>query len=118
MKAIVITAPGDPDVLKLQEVEEPKIKEDEVRIKVEAAALNGSDIYQREGSYPLPEGVSPYPGLECSGTIESVGENVSRWKVGDKVCALLSGGGYAEKVAVPSSSCPSWCFSEGCCLIS
>ncbi|GLT77895.1 hypothetical protein SLA2020_494500 [Shorea laevis] len=102
MKAIVITAPGDPDVLMLQEVEEPKIKEDEVLIKVEAAALNRSDIYQREGSYPLPEGVSPYPGLECSGTIESVGENVSRWKVGNKVCALLSGGGYAEKVAVPS----------------
>ncbi|GKV45899.1 hypothetical protein SLEP1_g52927 [Rubroshorea leprosula] len=102
MKAIVIRAPGDSDVLKLQEVEEPKIKEDEVLIKVEAAALNRSDIYEREGSYPSPEGVSPYPGLECSGTIESVGENVSRWKVGDKVCALLSGGGYAEKVAVPS----------------
>ncbi|KAK6264792.1 Alcohol dehydrogenase-like [Theobroma cacao] len=102
MKAIVITSPGDPEVLQLQEVEDPKIKDDEVLIKVEAAALNRGDIYQRQGFYPPPQGASPYPGLECSGIIQSVGENVSRWKVGDKVCALLSGGGYAEKVTVPA----------------
>ncbi|TYI27455.1 hypothetical protein ES332_A05G178700v1 [Gossypium tomentosum] len=101
MKAVVITSPGDPEV-QLQEVEEPEIKDDEVLIKTEAAALNRGDIYQRQGFYPPPEGASTFPGLECSGIIEAVGENVSRWKVGDKVCALLSGGGYAEKVAVPA----------------
>ncbi|XVF87563.1 hypothetical protein PTKIN_Ptkin18bG0130400 [Pterospermum kingtungense] len=102
MKAVVITIPGDPEVLQLQEVEDTRIKDGEVLIKVEAAALNRGDIYQRQGFYPPPQGASPYPGLECSGIIESVGENVSRWKVGDQVCALLSGGGYAEKVAVPA----------------
>lgn len=90
MKAIVITSPGDPEVLQLQEVEDPKIKDDEVLIKVEAAALNRGDIYQRQGFYPPPQGASPYPGLECSGIIQSVGENVSRWKVGDKVNSSLS----------------------------
>ncbi|KAK8678256.1 hypothetical protein V6N13_143761 [Hibiscus sabdariffa] len=94
---------SDPGVLELQEVEEPEFKDDEVLIKIEAAALNRGDIYQRQGFYPPPEGASTYPGLECSGIIESVGENVSRWKAGDKVCALLSGGGYAEKVAVPAT---------------
>ncbi|XP_038711939.1 quinone oxidoreductase PIG3-like isoform X2 [Tripterygium wilfordii] len=102
MKAIVITEPGGPEVLQLQEVEDPQIKDDEVLIKVEATALNHADIYQRQGSYLPPKGASPYPGLECSGTIISVGKNVSRWKVGDEVCALLSGGGYAEKVAAPA----------------
>ncbi|CAL0309416.1 unnamed protein product [Lupinus luteus] len=102
MKAIVITTPGGPEVLKLQEVEDPQIKDDEVLIRVEATALNRADTVQRKGSYPTPKGASPYPGLECSGTIESVGKNVSRWKTGDQVCALLSGGGYAEKVAAPA----------------
>ncbi|KAH9796777.1 PKS ER domain-containing protein [Citrus sinensis] len=102
MKAIVITQPGSPEVLQLQEVEDPQIKDDEVLIKVEATALNRADTLQRKGSYPPPKGASPYPGLECSGTILSVGKNVSRWKVGDQVCALLGGGGYAEKVAVPA----------------
>ncbi|KAL5772529.1 hypothetical protein ACOSP7_012132 [Xanthoceras sorbifolium] len=102
MKAIVITSPGGPEVLQLQEVEDPRIKDDEVLIKVEATALNRADTLQRKGSYPPPEGASPYPGLECSGTVVSVGKLVSRWKVGDQVCALLSGGGYAEKVAVPA----------------
>ncbi|CAH1415754.1 unnamed protein product [Lactuca virosa] len=102
MKAVVITTPGGPEVLKLQEVEDPKLKDDEVLIKVEATALNRADTLQRQGKYPPPKGDSEYPGLECSGTIEAVGKNVSRWKVGDQVCALISGGGYAEKVAVPS----------------
>ncbi|XP_024046037.1 quinone oxidoreductase PIG3-like isoform X2 [Citrus clementina] len=102
MKAIVITQPGSPEVLQLQEVEDPQIKDDEVLIKVEATALNRADTLQRKGSYPPPKGASPHPGLECSGTILSVGKNVSRWKVGDQVCALLGGGGYAEKVAVPA----------------
>lgn len=101
MKAVVITSPGGPEVLQLQEVEDPpEIKDDEVLIKVEATALNRADTLQRKGSYPPPPGASPYPGLECSGTILHVGNNVSRWKPGDQVCALLPGGGYAEKVAV------------------
>ncbi|XP_021740468.1 quinone oxidoreductase PIG3-like [Chenopodium quinoa] len=102
MKAVVITSPGGPEVLQLQEVEDPQIKDDEVLIKVEATALNRADTIQRKGSYPPPPGASPYPGLECSGTILQLGNNVTRWKVGDQVCALLSGGGYAEKVAVPA----------------
>ncbi|CAL2272321.1 unnamed protein product [Prunus armeniaca] len=102
MKAVVITTPGGPEVLQLQEVEDPELKDNEVLIKVEATALNRADILQRKGMYPPPPGSSPYLGLECSGTIEAVGKQVSRWQVGDKVCALLSGGGYAEKVAVPA----------------
>ena len=85
MKAIVITTPGGPEVLKLQEVEDPQIKDDEVLIKVEATALNRADTLQRKGSYPPPKGASPYPGLECSGTVVSVSKHVSRWKVGDQV---------------------------------
>ncbi|KAI9121358.1 hypothetical protein K1719_008391 [Acacia pycnantha] len=103
MKAIVITAAGGPEVLQLQEVEDPQIKDDEVLIRIAATALNRADIQQRKGLYPPPKGASPYPGLECSGTVEAVGKNVSRWKIGDQVCALLGGGGYAEKVAVPAA---------------
>ncbi|TKY71636.1 Quinone oxidoreductase PIG3 [Spatholobus suberectus] len=102
MKAIVITSPGGPEVLQLQDVEDPQLGDDEVLIGVHAAALNRADTLQRKGSYPPPKGASPYPGLECSGTVLSLGKNVSRWKIGDQVCALLAGGGYAEKVAVPA----------------
>ncbi|KAI4304335.1 hypothetical protein MLD38_039864 [Melastoma candidum] len=103
MKAVVITTPGDdPEVLQLQDVEDTKITDDEVLVRVAATALNRADTLQRRGKYPPPKGCSEYPGLECSGTIEAVGKNVSRWKVGDQVCALLAGGGYAEKVAIPA----------------
>lgn len=102
MKAVVIVSPGGPEVLQWQEVDDPLVGDDDVLIKIEASALNRADTVQRKGSYPPPKGASPYPGLECSGTILSVGKNVTRWKVGDQVCALLSGGGYAEKVAVPA----------------
>lgn len=85
MKAIVITTPGGPEVLQLQEVEDPHINDDEVLIKVQATALNRADTLQRKGAYPPPKGASPYPGLECAGTVEAVGKNVSRWKVGDQV---------------------------------
>ncbi|GAV59485.1 ADH_zinc_N domain-containing protein/ADH_N domain-containing protein [Cephalotus follicularis] len=102
MKAIVITTYGGPEVLQIQEVEDPEMKEDEVLIKVEATAVNRADTMQRKGQYPAPKGTSPYLGLECSGTILAVGKHVSHWKVGDQVCALLSGGGYAEKVSVPA----------------
>nr|GMD83142.1 quinone oxidoreductase PIG3 [Ipomoea batatas] len=102
MKAVVITTPGGPEVLKIQEVEDPKMKDDEVLIRVAATALNRADTLQRQGKYPPPKGDSEYPGLECSGTVEAVGKNVHKWKVGDQVCALVGGGGYAEKVAVPA----------------
>ncbi|CAL9153236.1 unnamed protein product [Musa hybrid cultivar] len=103
MRAVVITSPGGPEVLQVQEVDDPVVGDDEVLIKVEATALNRADTVQRKGLYPLPKGASPYPGLECSGTVLTVGKSVACWKVGDQVvCALLSGGGYAEKVAVPA----------------
>ncbi|KAI4371086.1 hypothetical protein MLD38_019357 [Melastoma candidum] len=102
MKAVVITDPGGgPEVLQVKEVDDPEIKDDEVLIRVEASALNLADTSQRKGYYPAPPGCSPYPGLECSGVVEAVGKLVTRWKAGDLVCALLGGGGYAEKVAVP-----------------
>lgn len=85
MKAIVISQPGEAEVLQLQEVDDPIIKEDEVLIKVEATALNRADTLQRKGFYPPPKGASPYLGLECSGIVEAVGKNVSRWKIGDQV---------------------------------
>ena len=85
MKAIVISSPGGPEALKLEEVEDPILHDDEVLINVQATALNRADTLQRMGLYPPPPGASPYPGLECSGTVHSVGPNVSRWKVGDQV---------------------------------
>ncbi|CAI9756511.1 unnamed protein product [Fraxinus pennsylvanica] len=102
MKAVVITSPGGPEVLQLKEVDDPQIQDDEVLIRIVASALNGADTLQRMGRYDPPKGDSPYLGLECSGTIEAVGKNVSRWKIGDQVCALVGGGGYAEKIAVPA----------------
>ncbi|KAL1537483.1 NADPH:quinone reductase [Salvia divinorum] len=102
MKAIVITEAGGPEVLQLQEVESPKIKDDQVLIRVAATALNRTDTLQRQGMYTLPKGDSEFPGIECSGVVEAVGKDVPRWKIGDQVCALVGGGGYAEKVAVPA----------------
>lgn len=82
------------------EVPNPQIKDDEVLVKICAAALNRADLLQRQGKYPSPEGCPEWMGLEISGIICGAGKNVSDWKIGDKVCALLGGGGYAEYVAV------------------
>lgn len=82
------------------EVPTPVIKDDEVLIKICAAALNRADLLQRQGKYPSPEGCPEWMGLEVAGIIEQIGQNVADWKVGDRVCALLGGGGYAEYVAV------------------
>ena len=82
------------------DVPNPIIKEDEVLVKIYAAALNRADLLQREGKYPSPEGCPPWMGLEISGEIVEIGKKVTNWKIGDKVCALLGGGGYAEYVAV------------------
>ncbi|WP_375491094.1 NAD(P)H-quinone oxidoreductase [uncultured Jatrophihabitans sp.] len=101
MRAVVITEPGPPEVLQVQDVPDPEPRSDEVIVDVAATAVNRADLLQRQGNYPPPKGASPYLGMECSGTISAVGDTVAGWDVGDKVCALLAGGGYAEKVAVP-----------------
>ncbi len=82
------------------EVEEPVATDFEVVIKIHAAALNRADLLQREGKYPSPKGCPPWMGLEVAGEVIELGKSVTKWKIGDKVCALLGGGGYAEKVAV------------------
>jgi len=102
MRAITIPESGGPEVLSWDEVPDPVPGEGEVLVEVVASAVNRADIVQRQGFYDPPPGASPYPGLECSGRIAEIGTGVSGWAVGDEVCALLSGGGYAEKVVVPA----------------
>ena len=103
MKAITIPTPGDADTLVLDEVPAPGVAADEVLVQVAAAGVNRADLMQRQGFYAPPPGASTYPGLEVSGTISALGREVTGWVVGDQVCALLSGGGYAEQVAVPAT---------------
>ena len=106
MKAIVITEPGSADVLQLLERPVPVPAGKEVLIRVKAAGVNRPDIAQRKGAYPAPPGApADIPGLEVAGIIEECGAEVSRWKKGDQVCALLSGGGYAEFVSVNEGQC-------------
>ncbi len=100
--AITITSPGGPDVLSLAEVPDPVPGAGEVLIDIVAAGVNRADVLQRQGFYPPPPGAPPYPGLECSGHIAAIGDGVTGWGTGDAVCALLSGGGYAERVSVPA----------------
>lgn len=102
MKAITIPEPGGPEALVWTDVAEPVPGEGEVLVDIVAAGVNRADVLQRQGRYDPPPGASPYPGLECSGRIAALGPGVSGWSVGDPVCALLSGGGYAERVAVPA----------------
>ena len=101
MKAIVIEAPGEQPKLAWQEVEDAKPGAGEVLIRVAAAGVNRADLMQCAGGYPPPPGASPYPGLECAGVVVEVGAQCETFRIGDTVCALLSGGGYAEFVAVP-----------------
>jgi len=96
MRAIKISKAGDADVLQLVDVEKPVPDEHQVLIKVAAAGINRPDIMQRQGLYPPPPGASEIPGLEVAGVIVETGKNVKQWRPGDKVCALLTGGGYAE----------------------
>ena len=103
MKAVYISEPGGPEVLEVREVEAPVAGPGEVLIDVVAAGLNRADVQQRKGFYPPPPGASEIPGLEVSGRIAGFGPGVTKaFSVGDKVVALLSGGGYAQKVAVPA----------------
>ncbi|MGA4541117.1 NAD(P)H-quinone oxidoreductase [Uniformispora flossi] len=101
MYAITINAPGGPEVLTWTEVPDEEPAAGEVLVEVAAGAVNRADLMQRQGFYPPPPGASPYPGLEVSGRIARLGPGVSGWAVGDEVCALLAGGGYAEYVRVP-----------------
>jgi putative PIG3 family NAD(P)H quinone oxidoreductase len=105
MRAIVISAPGSPGVLKIEERPMPGEGPSDVLVRVEAAGVNRPDIMQRLGRYAPPPGASDVPGLEVAGTIERVGPEVERWRPGDRVCALVAGGGYAEFCAVPEPQC-------------
>ena len=102
MRAVTVPTPGGPEALVLADVPTPEPTSSEVRIRVAAAGLNRADILQRQGRYDPPPGSSPYLGLEVSGTVDALGEGVDTWAVGDEVCALLVGGGYAEHVCVPA----------------
>ena len=100
MTAIAIREPGKPEVLVPQERDVPVLKSGEVLVKVAAAGVNRPDVMQREGKYPPPPGAPDIPGLEIAGEVVALGEGVQRWKAGDKVTALVAGGGYAEYAAV------------------
>jgi len=103
MQQVIITEPGGVDKLAYESVEIPQPKSDEVLVKVHAFGINRPDILQRQGLYPMPKGVTPVPGLEVAGEVVAVGVDVTLFKVGDKVCGLTNGGGYAEYCVVPES---------------
>lgn len=100
MRAVIAAGAGGPEVLSVGEIEAPRAGAGEVLVEVAATAVNKADTLQRQGAYPPPPGAPDTLGLECSGTVAEVGEGVTEWSVGDQVCALLSGGGYAAQVAV------------------
>lgn len=102
MFAVTLPSFGGPDVLTWAEVADPRPTAGEVLIDVVAAGVNRADVVQRQGLYSSPPGAPAWPGLECSGVVSAVGDGVTAWSVSDEVCALLSGGGYAERVAVPA----------------
>ncbi|MGH8892723.1 MAG: NAD(P)H-quinone oxidoreductase [Actinomycetes bacterium] len=101
MRAVVVSEPGGPEVLNWERVPDAVPGHGEVLVEVVASAVNRADLLQRQGHYSPPPGASPYLGLECSGRVVALGEGAIGWSVGDEVCALLTGGGYAEQVAVP-----------------
>jgi NADPH2:quinone reductase len=106
MNAVVITKPGRPEVLVVEERPVPVVKHDEVLIRVYAAGVNRPDVFQRKGNYPPPPGApQDIPGLEVAGIIETCGASVENWQAGDVVCALLTGGGYAQYVVVNAHHC-------------
>jgi len=101
--AIRFTHPGPPDVLRLVRVERPEPRPHEVRIEVAAAGVNNADLLQRRGQYPVPPNAPPGLGLEVAGTITAIGSDVTTWRPGDQVCALVAGGGYAEEAVAPAA---------------
>lgn len=105
MKGVLVEAPGGPEALVLRDVPDPSPGPGEVSIEIRAAALNRADLLQRRGLYPPPRGASPILGLECAGVVSALGPGTSTLRVGERVMALLAGGGYAEQVAVPEALC-------------
>jgi NADPH2:quinone reductase len=105
MTAIEITTPGGPEVLVPRSRPLPSVKAGEVLIKIAAAGVNRPDVLQRKGLYPVPKDASDLPGLEVAGTVTALGAGVTQWKIGDPVCALTPGGGYAEYCVTPASHC-------------
>ena len=105
MKFVNITEPGGPKVLQLADGPVPEAGQGEILIKVSAAGVNRPDVAQRLGTYPVPPGASPIPGLEVSGEVVACGDGATKFSAGDQVCALVNGGGYAEYVAVPDGQC-------------
>ncbi|MFC5947199.1 NAD(P)H-quinone oxidoreductase [Pseudonocardia lutea] len=103
MYAITVAEPGGPENMRWTEVEDPEPGPGEVLLDVVATAVNRADLLQRQGNYPPPPGASDILGLECSGRVAALGEDVTGWSVGEEVCALLAGGGYAQKVVVPAA---------------
>lgn len=120
MRYVDVAAPGGPAVLSIAEMPAPAVKSGEVLIAVEAAGISRADVMQRQGEYPPPAGASPILGLEVAGRIAACGEGVTSWCVGDKVCALTNGGGYAQFVAVPHGQVlpipGGWSFIEAATL--
>jgi putative PIG3 family NAD(P)H quinone oxidoreductase len=102
VRAVVLTGAGGPEVMRWDQVPDLEPGPGEVLVDVVASAVNRADLLQRQGHYDPPPGTSPYLGLECSGRVAALGDGVEGWAVGDEVCTLLTGGGYAEKVAVPA----------------
>ena len=105
MYAVTIAAPGGPDVLTWSEVDDPVPADGEVLIDVAAAGINRADLLQRAGFYPPPPGAPPYPGMEVCGRVAAVGHGTTGWSVGDEVCALIGGGGYAQKATARAEHC-------------
>lgn len=103
MRRVEITAPGGPEVLQVREAAVPQPASGELLVRVQAAGINRPDVMQRMGTYPMPAGVTPIPGLEVAGEVVAVGEQVSGFRVGDLVCGLTEGGGYAEYCVVPAT---------------
>lgn len=105
MRTVEISEPGGPEVLKPGTRPLPEMQAGDVLVKVHAAGVNGPDQLQRRGHYPPPKGASDLLGLEVSGEVVAVGDDVSRWQIGDEICALTNGGGYAEYVAIAANQC-------------
>ena len=105
MIAIEVSEPGGPEVLRPVSRPLPVPTDSEILFKVAGAGLNGADLSQRKGTYPMPPGVTDIPGLEAAGTVVAVGRNVKRFVPGDAVCALMAGGGYAEYAVAPEAQC-------------
>jgi putative PIG3 family NAD(P)H quinone oxidoreductase len=120
MRAVEISSFGPPEVLRLVERRKPEPSDREILVRIRAAGVARADVLQRQGKYPPPPGTSDLPGLDVAGIVEAVGHSVTEWAVGDQVCAILSGGGYAEYCAVPAQQVlrmpTGWTFVEAASL--